>query len=323
MAVIIMKFGGTSVAEPSSREIILNKIKQELDAKNNPVVVVSAMGRRGAPYATDTLLDMVPGADADLSALIASCGEIISACVVANSLKARGIPAKAMTAYTAGIMAEGPYDAAIPVNVQTANLEALMKSGLVPIVTGFQGILPDSTLATLGRGGSDTTAVALGAWLHAEYVDIYTDMPGVNMADPRMILDAPMIPFLDYKSMVRLSAHGNRVLHDVSARIALEKNVRVRILSTFHDSPGTVIGPYYDEGQPDFVGAAVKGKDDVTSIVSLVYRTEKGAAGAGKILEQLKAKANPSDDPAVVIFDFPKEKVKEALETILAYYLKK
>jgi len=321
MAVIIQKFGGTSVAEAASREFVLKKIRQELDAHNNPVIVVSAMGRRGAPYATDTLLDLVPGATPDLSALIASCGETISACIVANCLNAQGIPAKALTAYTAGITAAGPYDAALPETVHTADLEALIKSGIVPVVTGFQGVLPDSSIATLGRGGSDTTAVALGAWLHAEYVDIYTDLPGVNMADPRMIPEAPMIPYLDYNSMIRLSAHGNRVLHDVSAKIALEKNVRVRILSTFHDSPGTIIGPYYDQGQTDFVGIAVKNNESGNSLVSLIYKT--GAAGADEILKQLNVKALPSDDPAVVTFEYPRPQVKEALQTILAPYIKK
>jgi len=323
LAVIIQKFGGTSVADVTAREHVLRKIKQELDALNSPVVVVSAMGRRGAPYATDTLLDLVPSAVPEVSALIVSCGEIISACIVANSLNAKGIPAKALTAYTAGIMASGPYGSARPETLKTAALEKLIQSGIIPVVTGFQGVLPDSSIATLGRGGSDTTAVALGAWLHAEYVDIYTDVPGVAMADPRIVPEAPFIPHLDYQSMVRLSSHGSKVLHDLSARIAQEKNVCVRIRSTFDDLPGTLIGPSrrHGDAQTDIAGIAVKDKDAGNSVITIVYKAQSGVAGADKILKQLNVKANPSADQAVVSFDFPKARVKEALQTILVPYI--
>ena len=321
MAVIVQKFGGTSVADEAAREHVIKKIKEERSAGNVPVVVVSAMGRRGASYATDTLLDLVPGAAPELSALIVSCGEIISACVITNTLNERGIPAKALTAYTAGIMASGPYNSAQPVDVKTANLEALIKSGAVPVVTGFQGVLPDSSLATLGRGGSDTTAVALGAWLHAEYVDIFTDVPGVAMADPRILPEAPFIPYLDYASMVRFSSYGSKVLQDLSAKIAMEKNVRVRIRSTFDDSPGTVIGPASgNDGKEtrDLIGVVVKEKNDECSLLTLVYRS---VVGMDMIEEQLKVKVSPSDDPHALVFELPKAKVKDALGTILAPYI--
>jgi len=268
-------------------------------------------------------LDLVPGAAPDLQALIVSCGEIISACIVADCLDKTGIPAKALTAYTAGIMASGPCDAGRPDTIQTANLEALVKAGIVPVVTGFQGVLPDSSIATLGRGGSDTTAVALGVWLHAEYVDIFTDVPGVAMADPRLVPEAPYIPYLDYLSMVRLSSHGSRVLHDLSAKIAMEKNVRVRIRSTFDDSPGTLIGPLVPggaDGQTDLVGITVKEKNADTSLVTIVYKAGAGAGKAGKIAGQLNVTPEHSDDPDAVVFDLPKALVKGALQEILKDY---
>ena len=315
------------MADAASRARVTGRIRQEIDKGNSPVVVVSAMGRRGAPYATDTLLDLVPGAQPDISALIVSCGEIISACIVANNLNAKGIPAKALTAYSAGIKAKGPYDGAVPAEIMTENLEVLIKAGFVPVVTGFQGVLPDSSIATLGRGGSDTTAVALGAWLHAEYVDIFTDVPGVAMADPRIVPEAPFIPYLDYESMVRLSGFGSKVLQDVSARIAMEKKVRVRIRSTFDDSPGTVIGPDRDKGHADLAGIAVKEKDADTSIVTIVYKAGAGKGQAEKIAERLNAKVIKScryaeSDPDAVILELPKAQVKETLQTILAPYIK-
>lgn len=320
MAIVVQKFGGTSVADENSREHVIGKIRQERGRGNNPVVVVSAMGRRGAPYATDTLLDLIPGAAPEMSALIVSCGEIVSACIVANCLNGKGIPAKALTAYTAGIMASGPYEGAWPETINTANLETLIKTGIVPVVTGFQGVLPDSSLATLGRGGSDTTAVALGAALDAEYVDIFTDVSGVAMADPRIVPEAPFIPYLDYLSMVKLSSSGSRVLHDLSAKIAMEKNVRVRIRSTFDDSPGTVIGPDIHGGQADLVGITVKDKDTCISLVTLVFKTGKGKEGMDKIAEQHNIKTNPSDNPDIANFELPKAKVKDTLKLILAPY---
>ena len=340
MAVIVQKFGGTSVAEESSRERVISKVSLELEAGNSPVLVVSAMGRRGAPYATDTFLDMVPGASAELAALIVSCGEIVSACIVANSLNKNGIPAKALTAYTAGIMANGPYDNAVPETIQTENLQALIKAGIVPVVTGFQGVLPDSSIATLGRGGSDTSAVALGAWLNAEYVDIFTDVPGVAMADPRIVPEAPYIPYLDYLSMLRLSSHGSRVLHDMSAKIAMEKNVRVRIRSTFDDRPGTLIGPLdesaLDGESADIVGITVKDKDTETSLITIVYKAGTLTAAAGEIQARLgsqlsslpaapgiKAASSDApdiDDPDALVFETPKMQVKELLQTVLKSY---
>ena len=321
MAVIIQKFGGTSVASDASREQVLQKISGEIKAGNSPVVVVSAMGRRGAPYATDTFLDLVPGAAPDLAALIVSCGEIISACIVAHSLNQKGIRAQALSAYTAGIMASGPYDGAQPVDIKTAQLEALIKEGIVPVIAGFQGVLPDSSIATLGRGGSDTTAVALGAWLGAEYVDIFTDVPGVAMADPRIVPEAPFIPYLGYSSMVRLSSLGSRVLHDLSAKIALEKNVCVRIRSTFDDTPGTIIGSDENDKGPDLVGITVKEKDAGVSLVTLVLKTGRGSAAAEKIAGQHKISPHPSGDSDAFVFELSSAQVKETLGEILKPYI--
>jgi len=180
------------------------------------------------------------------------------------------------------------------------------------------------SIATLGRGGSDTTAVALGAWLNAEYVDIFTDVPGVAMTDPRIVPQAPYIPYLDYLSMFRLSLHGSKVLHDLSAKIAMEKKVRVRIRSTFDDTPGTVIGPQ-DNNDADtaLVGITVKGKDDNTSLITIVYKAGAGTAGSEKAFAHLGVKALPSDDPDVILFDSPKTRVKETLYVILDPYINK
>jgi len=187
VAFIVQKFGGTSVANADARERMLAKVEAAKARGDRVVVVVSAMGRKGAPYATDTLLGLLdeartgPGAapsaaassdtscsDAAIRDLMASCGETISACLVAQLLSARGTKAVPLTAYSAGIHAEGPYGDAEITSVEAARIMAVVDAGSVPVVAGFQAVAPDGSIITIGRGGSDTSAVAIGAWAKAD-----------------------------------------------------------------------------------------------------------------------------------------------------------
>ena len=312
MGLIVQKFGGTSVAEPASRERILQKVAAARAAGDRPLLVVSAMGRRSASYATDTLLDMVPGATPATKDLIVSCGEVISACLLSAMLESRGIPSKPFTAYTAGIQADGPFGDASPTGLDGKALRQALEAGIVPVVTGFQGVLPDGNLATLGRGGSDTTGVALGAYLGADYVDIYTDVPGVAMADPRIVPEAPFLPYLDYRSMVRLAAHGARVLHDRSAMIAEEKQVSVRVRSTFDDGPGTMIGPERsDLPAPDFLGIAVAKPGNGQARVVAVCKTGKGGLFSQAVLQAVGRPTEAQADPDVMAFSCTEEEAPE------------
>ena len=174
--VIVMKFGGTSVGSPEGRAAIGSRVTEALELGKAPVVVVSAMGRKGAPYATDTLLSLVAGLPTDERErdLLASTGEIISAVVVAHELRAAGIDACAFTGGEAGIGTDGVHEnSAVTEIYPTPLLEAIVV-GRVPVVAGFQGIADDGSVTTLGRGGSDTTACALGVALSAEAVEIYS-----------------------------------------------------------------------------------------------------------------------------------------------------
>lgn len=317
MGLIIQKFGGTSVAEPTSRERILQKVEAARAAGDRPLLVVSAMGRRGASYATDTLLDMVPAASPEAQDLMISCGEVISACVMSTMLAARGIPSRPFSAYTAGIKAEGPYGDANPVGLEGQALKRALETGVVPVVTGFQGILPDGSLATLGRGGSDTTGVALGAYLGADFVDIYTDVPGVAMADPRIIPEAPFLPYLDYRSMVRLATHGARVLHDRSAVIAEEREVKVRVRSTFDDGPGTMIGPErIDMPVPDFLGVAVAKPEKGRARVVAVCRRGQGERFSQAIAQAAGRPIEAQKDPDALAFSCPEEEAADLARTL-------
>ena len=311
MSRIVQKFGGTSLADPKARAQLAEKVRKARAAGDEIILVVSAMGRSGDPYATDTLLALLDefpgGANGLINDLMVSCGEVISACVIAALLRSGGIEAVPLTAYTAGIRAEGPFGDASPTIVDAARIKAVLDAGKVPVVAGFQGIDALGNVLTLGRGGSDTSAVAIGAALGADFVDIYKDVPGVAKADPRLVKGVPFMKFLDYDSMFRLANHGARVLHDKSALLAKKSGLRMRVRSTFDEGGGTLIGmPVDGEKAPAFLGLASCAASGDRLRITAVFAAGKGegrraaakkAAGAiGFDLSQ------PCEDPDAVIF---------------------
>lgn len=321
MALIVQKFGGTSLADPASRELLASKVLKTLEAGDKLTLVVSAMGRRGDPYATDTLLDLLdqyPGSADGLSRdLIASCGEAISACLVATLLNSKGLKALPMTASSAGISAAGDFQDANPGNIDTSKLRKALDEGVVPVVTGFQGIDALGRVLTLGRGGSDTSAVAIAGALGADFVDIYKDVPGVAKADPRLIPKAQFMKFLDYDSMFRLARHGARVLHDKSADLARKLGIRIRVRSTFDDGPGTLIGPSDSQAAPaDFLGLSSSPNKEGGMKLVAVFALGKGFRGrriAESFAESWKGKAESLDtgDADACGFLLPQDSYRE------------
>jgi len=320
MALIVQKYGGTSLADAASRALLAGKVQKAKSAGDEIVLVVSAMGRRGDPYATDTLLDLLNdfpgGADGLTKDLLASCGETVSACVISALLNSKGIGAAPMTAYTAGISAEGPSGDAGPGKISASRIRAALDAGKVPVVTGFQGVDRAGNILTLGRGGSDTSAVAIGAALGADFVDIYKDVPGVAKADPRLVKDAPYMKFLDYDSMFRLANHGARVLHDKSALLAKSANLRIRVRSAFDDGEGTLIGPAGKTPMPDFLGLASSPVGDDRMRIVAVFNNGKGEKGIAKSRKQVKAMGMEMQEAAcgdqdAVAFLCPKSRAAE------------
>lgn len=245
MPTVVFKFGGTSVNSAEKRERIIALSKREIEKGNSVVCVVSAMGRSGDPYATDTLLSLLPsGKDADknVSDLLASCGETISACVVADCFKTRGLKAFPMTAFQAGILTDGKFSDARITDIDTKMMRQKLKEGYVIIVTGFQGYSENNELTTLGRGGSDTTAIAVGGALGACGVVIYSDVPGVAQADPRVIPNAKFLKTMDFNSMLFLAALGAKVLHPNAIRTAIKFKMPFEAKDISHDEGGTLIG---------------------------------------------------------------------------------
>ncbi|MDX9826731.1 MAG: hypothetical protein RBT73_03195 [Spirochaetia bacterium] len=321
MALIVQKFGGTSLADPASRELLASKVKKALEAGDRVILVVSAMGRRGDPYATDTLLDLLDqypgGADGLSRDLIASCGEAISACLISSLLNSKGIKAQPMTASSAGISAYGEFLDANPGDIDPSRLRKVLDEAAVPVLTGFQGMDALGRVLTLGRGGSDTSAVAVAGALGADFVDIYKDVPGVAKADPRLIPQAPFMDFLDYDSMVRLARHGARVLHDKSADLARKLGIRIRVRSTFDEGQGTLIGPLNSNPAPSsFLGLSSSPSKEGGMKLVAVFASGKGAAGrqiAESYAGAWKGKAKPLEtgDPDACGFVLPEDSYRE------------
>lgn len=251
----VMKFGGSSVATPEARTRAALRVISAKEQGFGPIVVVSAIGRKGQPYATDTLLQMVRDIDPTVEPdarevdLIISCGEILSAVIFAQTLKTLGHAAQAFRGGQAGIRTDGVYGNARITSINPISIIASAERGFIPVVCGFQGVYvepncgPGGELTTLGRGGSDTTASALGAAIRAELVEIYTDVDGVKTADPDAVENAPTLAQVTYDEVAEIAHLGARVVHPRAAEIAMKFQIPFWVKNTFTDHPGTEIIP--------------------------------------------------------------------------------
>lgn len=257
MKILIQKFGGTSVSTHERRSKVIDKIIKAKEDGYSPVVVVSAMGRKGAPYATDTLLSLVSeklkGENLLATDLLMSCGEVISTVVMTDELLARGVEAVPMTGGQAGIFTDNKYSNAAIVDLNGENVLEFLKQGKVPIVAGFQGIDDKGFVTTLGRGGSDVTASLLGVSLKAEKIEIYTDVDGIMTADPRIVSDASLIEQISYNEVFEFADQGAKVIHPRAVEVAMKGNIPLVIKNTLSDCNGTIINDKSDKNIQDVI----------------------------------------------------------------------
>ena len=238
---MIQKFGGTSV-----QDALRLRRAGELAAKAvgdgwQTAVVVSAQGDT-----TDILLEKAKTLTAcpnlrEKDQLL-NAGEQISAALLAIELCRRGIPAQSLTGWQAGIRTDGVHGNARIQNIDVARIRRQLDAGKIVVVAGFQGVDPEGDITTLGRGGSDTTAVALAAWLKADRCQIFTDVDGVYDRDPRIYSDATRFGQISYAKMMTLIENGAQVLHDRSVELAREHGIPIEVLSAFTGDPGTIVG---------------------------------------------------------------------------------
>jgi aspartate kinase len=277
MKILVQKFGGTSVDRPEHRALAARKVIQAREAGFHPVVVVSAIGRAGAPYATDTLVKVlqdidpqVPPAPREMDMMMA-CGEIISTVVFAHTLQTFGYKAIALSGGQAGIITDTVFGNARILEIRPQYIHRLLEQGYIPVVCGFQGITEPSdeyehgAITTLGRGGSDTTASALGVALNATAVEIFTDVDGVKTADPDLVPNARTLDICTYEEVAEIAHQGAKVVHPRAAEIAMDHNIPLWVKSTFSDAPGTRITGTYS---PDAVRRRLTG---ITHTGKLVY----------------------------------------------------
>jgi aspartate kinase len=289
MSVLVQKFGGTSVGTPERIDAVADRIHAARQAGNHLIVVVSAMGET-----TDHLLDlahqvhpMPPQRELDM---LLSAGERISMALLAMALARRGARAASFTGSQSGILTDRGHGRARIREVRPFRLREEMERGTIVIVAGFQGVSADKEITTLGRGGSDTTAVALAAAFEARECEIYTDVDGVYTADPRRVSAARKLDRLSYRAMATLARLGAQVLSARSVDLAARFRVPVRVLSSFSKEEGTLVdGHDIPMEGPHVTGLAHK--NDVALVEIKGVDTPPGAAAAALAL--LEATALP------------------------------
>ncbi|OOM13718.1 aspartate kinase [Clostridium saccharobutylicum] len=323
MKIVVQKFGGTSVSTEETRKKVIEKVKAAIKDGYSPVLVVSAMGRKGAPYATDTLLSLVgdnfKSSNRLAQDLLMCCGETISSVVVSNDLYNAGIDAVPLTGGQAGILTDSNFTDAKCIDVKPKRILDLISQGRVPVITGFQGMTENGYLTTLGRGGSDTSASIIGVSLKASAIEIYTDVDGIMTADPRVVEDASLIDVISYNEVFQLADQGANVIHPKAVEIAMEANIPLLIKNTMSDSKGTLINNFGDRDNDRIMTGITSQKDRVQ--VSIKSCENKGNPKYKDILD-LVAANNISLDlinifPGEQIFTI-KEKDKDVLNNILS-----
>lgn len=261
-AIKVMKFGGTSVATPESRQRVVEHITRASSDGWAPLVVVSAMGRRGSPYATDTLLDMIhevgEPVDPRDEDLVFHVGEIISVSIMSHLLKISGLDARGLTGGQARIYSDGHYRRGSITRIDTSVMMSSIDQGIIPVIAGGQGVTEDDgEINILGRGASDTSAVAIASAVGADTAEIFSDVPGIAITDPRVIPEADLLAEVSYRRMYEMALFGARVIHPGAVLLGQSGVIPIAVKSTFSFDPGTVITN--TENEPDLVGIPALG----------------------------------------------------------------
>jgi aspartate kinase len=326
MKIIVQKFGGTSVKDEKSRKHAQRHIENALAEGYKVVVVVSAMGRKGDPYATDTLLSLIGGNLSKISKreqdLLLSCGELISSIVFTNMLLECGINATSLTGAQAGFRTNNDHTNAKITEMKCDRLLRELEHSDVVVVAGFQGMARNGDVTTLGRGGSDTSAAALGAALNAEYIDIFTDVEGIMTADPRIAENARPLSIVTYTEVCNMAYQGAKVIHPRAVEIAMQSKVPIRIRSTYSDKPGTLVTSLTKENRgSDINERLVTGIAHVSNVTQIKVFAKKEQYNLQAEVFKAMANAKISVDfinisPNGVVYTVTDEMTERAIEVL-------
>jgi aspartate kinase len=286
MSRIVMKFGGTSVANLDRIRDVAQRVKRAVDAGDQVAVVVSAMAGT-----TNQLVGwcqaLAPLHDAREYDTVVATGEQVTTGLLAIALREIGVEARSWQGWQIPIHTDTAHGKARILGIDGTELIERMGRGQVAVVSGFQGLAPDNRIATLGRGGSDTSAVALAAALHADRCDIYTDVDGIYTTDPRIVPQARKLAKISYEEMLELASVGAKVLQSRSVELAMNERVRVQVLSSFEDKPGTLVVDEDEIVEKEIVSGIAYARDEAKITLRRVAdRPGIAATIFGKLAEE-------------------------------------
>ncbi|MBC8257568.1 MAG: aspartate kinase [SAR324 cluster bacterium] len=268
-SIIVMKFGGTSVRSEEARASAVEHIRRNAESGSQVVVVVSAMGRKGEPYATDTLISLLkdlgePVNPAELDAVM-SLGETLSSAFFSHLLSQNNLPAQAFTGQQAGILTDDNPGNAEILKINPTRIRSALNAGKIAVVAGFQGATSAGDVRTLGRGGSDTSAVALASALNAEKVEIYSDVDGIANCDPRQIAEAVFMDKISAAQILSMANEGSKVIHPRAIKAALQTQTPIVARNTFSNAQGTTI--FHSTADEETSQAALAHRDEMCLLV--------------------------------------------------------
>lgn len=278
MGLVVMKFGGTSVANIERIKNVARIVTKKKDEGNDVIVVLSAMSGE-----TDRLINLIKEIDIDYSLReydqIASVGEVVTVPLLAQILISSGYKAQSFTGFQAGILTDDAYSKARILSLKGERLKNALKEGKICVVAGFQGYNEESgNITTLGRGGSDTTAVAIAGALKADVCEIYTDVDGVYTSDPRIVKNAKKLNTISHEEMLELASLGAKVLQSRSVEMGMNHNVDIMVLSSLEDKPGTLVTSKEVENMEKIAVSGVTSDKNQAKITLLGVKDKPGVA---------------------------------------------
>ena len=323
MGLVVQKFGGTSVGDTDRIKNVAQKVKKEIDAGNQVVVVVSAMAG-----VTNQLVKYCQEISPDYSLeeydVVVSTGEQVTIGLLAMALQAIGVPAQSWTGWQVPVLTDAAASKARINQIDADGLNACLARGMVPVVAGFQGINENGRVTTLGRGGSDTSAVALAAVLKADRCDIYTDVDGVYTTDPRFVKNARKLDRVTYEEMLEMASLGAKVLQTRSVELAMKYRVNLRVVSSFEQNPvGTTICDERDIVEKEIISGITCSRDEAK--ITLVGVQDKpgvsaavfdAMAQANICIDMIVQSDSPDGTHTDMTFTLPESEIGRALSVL-------
>ncbi len=322
MAVVVKKFGGTSVADLERIQAVAARVKRAVDAGDQVALVVSAMAG-----VTNQLVDycvkISPLHDAREYDTVVATGEAVTSGLMAMALQQAGVAARSWLGWQIPIHTDDAHSRARILGIETAELRRRMAAGEVPVIAGFQGLGPDNRVTTLGRGGSDTTAVAVAAALGADRCDIYTDVDGVYTTDPRIVAKARKLDKITFEEMLEMASVGAKVLQTRSVELAMKQRVRLQVLSSFEDKPGTFVVPEEEIVEQELISGVTYSRDEAK--VTLLRVADRPGVAAGIFgplaeaninVDMIVQNVSPQGDTTDMTFTVGRADLERALSVI-------